>query len=217
MSVFFITGAATAGVFGRLGDMFGKRRILLVQMALFSLGALVCGLSSSLPLLIAGRAVMGVSVGLFALSFSVLRDEMPARRVPTTIAYVGGTGAVAAALGQGTGGLVTDHLGYHWIFWIGVIGGLGPSPLSGSSCRSRGRRRRDAWTSCGALLLDAGLAIPLAAISLTPTWGWLDARTLGLIAAGVGVLVAFVLLRAAARDPLLDLDTLGCRASAART
>ena len=54
----------------------------------------------------------------------MLRDELPARRVATSIAYVGGTGAVAAAVGQATGGLVTDRLGYHWIFWIGVIGGL---------------------------------------------------------------------------------------------
>jgi MFS family permease len=208
ISVFFVTGASTAGVFGRLGDMFGKRRVLLAQMTLFSLGALVCGLGSSLPLLIAGRGIMGASVGLFPLSYSLLRDEMPARRVPTTIAFVGGVAAISAAVGQATGGVVTDRLGYHWIFWIGLIGGvasIAAIALLVPESRETSPGRVDVG---GAVLLAIGLGVPLTAISLTPAWGWVDARTLGLIAIGLATVVVFVRYEQRHPQPLLHLSTL---------
>jgi MFS family permease len=208
VSVFFITGAATAGIFGRLGDMFGKRRVLLAQLALFSLGALVCGLSSSLPVLIAGRAVMGASVGLFALAYSIIRDELPTRRVPTSVALVGATGAVAAAVGQATGGLVTDRLGYHWIFWIGVIGGLASIAAVRLVVPESSETTPGRIDAGGAALLSSGLAISLTAVSLTPRWGWLDARTLVLFALGAATLAGFVAYERRQNDPLLDLRTL---------
>ena len=110
-SAFFVSGAVTCGIFGRLGDMFGKRRMIVVQLALFSLGSLLAALAPSLPLLIAGRVVMGSAVGIFALAYSIVRDELPAARVPGAVTLIGGLAATGAAVGQACGGLVTDGLG----------------------------------------------------------------------------------------------------------
>jgi MFS family permease len=207
-SVFFVSGAVTSGIFGRLGDMFGKRRIILVQLLLFAVGALVCALGPGLAVLIVGRALMGSSVGVFPLSYSLLRDELPPAQVPMAIPLIGAVGAAGAAVGQATGGLVTDHLGYHWIFWIGLIGGVSAIAAISVFVPESEQTSPGRVDVLGAAILAAGLAAPLIAISQSPAWGWGSARTLGLFAAGLVILALFVLHERRHPDPLLHLPTL---------
>lgn len=208
MTAFWICGALTAGVFGRLGDMFGKRRMIVAQMALFSLGAVVCGLAPALPLMIAGRILMGCGMGIFPLAYSLIADELPPRKVVGAIALLGGTIAAGAAIGQSTGGLVTDGLGFRWIFWISLImGALSIVALLAfvpeSSFRTSGK-----VDVGGACLLAAGLAAPLVAVAQTPFWGWADPRTIGLALLGVALLAVFVRYESKQEEPLIDLPTL---------
>jgi MFS family permease len=207
-SVFLVAGASTVGIFGRLGDMFGKRIIIQSQLALFSLGALICALVPSLAFLIVGRAFMGCAVGVFPLTFAILRDELPAARVATAIPLIGGMTGVGAAIGQACGGLVTDHLGYHWIFWISLIAGLisiAAIALFVPESRVKSPGRVDVT---GAALLAAGLGAPLAAITQAPQWGWGGTRTLALIGGGLALLVVFVWHERRHPRPLLHLPTL---------
>jgi len=208
MTSFWISGAVTAGIFGRLGDMFGKRRLIVLQMALFSGGALVCAVSPSLLVMIGGRILMGTGIGLFPLSYSLIRDAMPPQRVPVAISALAGLVAAGAAIGQATGGLVTDHLGFRGVFWIALV--LGTASVAmlllfvpESPVRSGGR-----VDVVGAALFATGLAAPLIAIAQTPTWGWLSVRTVALIAVGLAVLAGFARYERRARDPLLDIPAL---------
>jgi MFS family permease len=208
VSVFFVSGAVTTGVVGRLGDMFGKRRLLVIELALFSFGAVLCALAPTLPLLLAGRMVMGTGLAIFPLSFAIVRDAFPRERVPGAVVALAATGGTGAALGQALGGPVADNLGYHWVFWIGAITGTASIAavlllVSESPERSPGR-----VDLVGALLLGLTLAGPLFAISQTPTWGWGGTPTLLLIAAGLACGVAFVRFERRRSDPLLDFETL---------
>jgi MFS family permease len=208
-SVFFVSGAVTAGLFGRLGDMMGKQRIVMVQLGLFTGGALICALATALPLLILGRAVMGVAAALFPLSASIVRDELTGRWVAHGIAFLSATIGLGAGIGLVCGGLVVDHLGYQWIFWIplamGLISTVAVAVLVPvSSIKSPGR-----VDYLGVILLGIGLALPLVAISRTPVWGWVSSKTLLLIAAGLLVLAAFIAHERRHLEPLLDIETLG--------
>jgi MFS family permease len=207
-SVFFVSGAVTAGVIGRLGDMIGKQRIVTTQLALFTTGALVCALATSLPLLIVGRAVMGLAAALFPLSASIVRDELTGRWIAHGIAFLSATIGIGAAVGLATGGFVSDHLGYHWVFWIPLVMGVLSTAavallVPESSITSPGR-----VDVLGALLLGLGLAAPLIAISRTPVWGWENVRTMLLCVAGATILAAFVRHERRVDEPLLDIETL---------
>jgi MFS family permease len=204
VSVFFVSGAVTAGLFGRLGDMMGKKRIVTAQLGLFAAGALVCALATNLPLLLTGRVVMGFAAALFPLSASIVRDELSGRWVANGIAFLGGTLGVGAAIGLACGGSVVDHLGYHWIFWIPVVMGV-TSALAvfvlvpRSPVKSPGQ-----LDVVGAILLALGLAGPLVAISRTPDWGWGSSKTLVLVAAGLVMLTVFAAHERRHPEPLLD-------------
>lgn len=124
VTVFYLAPAVTSSTVGRLGDMFGKKRVLVAQLGVFCIGGLICALGSSLPMLLAGRLVMGTALALFPLGASILRDEFSrdaATRGVVVLSAMTGTGA---AVGLSFGGLVADHLGYTWVFWIPFIGGL---------------------------------------------------------------------------------------------
>ena len=208
MTTFWIAGAVTAGIFGRLGDMYGKRRLILVTVLLFSLGGVLCALASTLAVMIAGRVLMGCGVGLFPLAYSLIRDEFEPRRAVRSIAFLGGITATGAAVGQSTGGLASERLGTSSIFWLSVALGLVAAigivaVVPESPVRTGGH-----VDVVGSILLAAEFAAPLTAIAEAPTWGWGAGRTLFLFATGAIVLTAFVRYEMRQTEPLVDMGTL---------
>jgi len=208
MTAFWVSGAVTAGIFGRLGDMFGKRLIILLLVGLFSLGALVCAVAPTLLVMIGGRVLMGCGVGLFPLAYALIRDAFPPQRVTSSIALLAGLVAGGAAVGQSIGGLVADHLGFRSIFWVALAFGLISlvalvAFVPESPIRTGGR-----VDASGAALLAVGIATPLIAVAEAPTWGWGTPRTIALLLIGGLVLALFVRLELRTREPLIDIPTL---------
>jgi MFS family permease len=208
VSVFFVSGAVTTGIVGRLGDMFGKRRLLLIELALFSFGAFLCALAPNLVLLLVGRIVMGTGLAIFPLSFAIVRDTFPAAQLSNAIVVLAATGGTGAALGQVVGGVAADHLGYEWVFWIGVIAGVASIATVAALVPESPQRSPGRIDLGGALLLALALGGPLFAISQTPSWGWGGARTLVLIAAGLVLGALFVAYERRRSEPLLDFETM---------
>ncbi|MCA1689403.1 MAG: MFS transporter, partial [Actinobacteria bacterium] len=198
-------------IFGRLGDMFGKQRLLAISLAVFALGSVVCALADSLGLMIVGRGLQGLGGGVFPLSFGIIRDEFPKERVPTGIALLGAIAAIGAGIGLPLGGVLVDGPGYHWIFWVGAIMGtlamitthlfVPESPI-----RTPGR-----VDVAGAGILAAGLTALLIGISRGADWGWGSPETLGLILGGLVVLVGFGRFELRTPEPLVNMRTFARR------
>jgi MFS family permease len=208
MSAFWVSGAVTAGLFGRLGDMFGKRRLIAIQLTLFNAGALICAFSPSLELMILGRVLMGSAVGLFPLAYALIRDELPPQRVVGSIALLAGLIAGGAALGQSLGGLVADSFGFRMIFVISLLLGIVSTGALVACVPESAVRHGGRVDFVGAVLFAGGLAAPLIAITQTPSWGWIAAPTLGLLVVGAVLLVCFAVYERRVDEPLIDIPTL---------
>src|SRR3954453_8460798 len=208
---YFLAASIATPILGRLGDMYGKERFLAISLAFFAGGSVLCALSDGLGLMIAGRALQGVGGGVFPLSFGIVRDEFPAHRVPTGIALLGATAGIGGAVGLPLGGLLVDHASYHWIFWLSAAMGVLATITTirfvpESPLRSPGR-----VDYVGAVIAAAGLTAVLVAVSRANQWGWTSARTLGLTALGVGVLVGFVAFELRQSEPMTNMRTLARR------
>ncbi|MCH5677599.1 MFS transporter [Streptomyces gilvus] len=211
LSGYLVSAAVLTPVFGRLGDMFGKRRLLVISLVLFALGGAWAALGNSLAVVVAGRVVMGAGGGIFPLCFGIIRDEFPEQRRTGAVGLISATAGIGGGLGLLMGGLLVDHSSYRWIFIAGTVMAVLAAVaaqflLPESKVRTPGR-----IDLLGTVLLGAGITAPLVAISQATSWGWTSGRTLGLIAAGLAVLVVFVLVERRTAEPLVDMTVLARR------
>ncbi|MFF0425641.1 MFS transporter [Streptomyces sp. NPDC004520] len=208
LSSFLLTASVATALLGRVGDMFGKRRVLIASLTVFAAGTLLAALSDSLALLIAARAVQGVGSAAFPLAFGIVRDQFPRERVPVAIGLISSTFGIGFGVGLVIPGPIVDALDWHWIFWLGlVVILLGIAAVTAfiqeSSVTSPGRID---WA--GVVLLSAGVVALLLAISEGKSWGWTSGGVIGLFLAAVVLLAVFVYAESKVHEPLIDLELL---------
>ncbi|MEU4949791.1 MFS transporter [Streptomyces lavendulae] len=199
---------------GRLGDLIGRKRMFLAGTAVFTAASLLAGLAGSPALLIAARFLQGVgsamassvSLGILITLFTGTRERTRA------IAVFSFTGAAGASLGQVLGGVLTDALDWHWIFFInlpiGIAALLAALPALPSD---RGLGLRAGADAIGAVLVTAGLMTGIYAVVTVEAYGWTSAHTLGLGGLSLALLAAFTVRQARARVPLMPLRVLRSR------
>lgn len=202
-----LAAAVTMPISGRLGDMFGKRLMLVASLAVLLVGSLLCAVSSSLVPVIAGRALQGMSMGAIALGISIMRDELPTEKVGPAVARVSATLGVGGAIGLPVAAVIVEQANWHVLFWAtSAMAALAIAlvflVIPESPVKNPGR-----FDVLGAIGLGSALVMLLLAISKGGTWGWTDQLTLGLI---IGSLVTFAIwgtweLRLG--SPLVDLRT----------
>ena len=200
---------------GRLGDLLGRRRIFLIGTALFGLASLVCGLATRPEILIAARAIHGVSAALMAptalaILVTTFADESERLKALAVWGGVGGLGATAALV---AGGAITDVLGWEWIFFLNlpVAAGLlllGPRLLRESRDESGSVHGFD---PTAAITLTAGLALLCAAVVEAPNAGWTSPRAVVLFGSAAALLALFCLTEARSPSPLIPLSTFRSR------
>ncbi|MFE9937150.1 MFS transporter [Streptomyces hirsutus] len=200
-----LAAAVATPVMGRLGDMYGKRRMLLISMSMLIIGSVVAGLSDNLTPMIVGRALQGLASGVIPLGISILRDELPAERLGSATAMISASLGVGGALGLPAAALIADNFDWHALFWtsaaLGVVALVLVSALvPESKVRTGGR-----VDVPGAIGMAAGLMCLLLAISKGADWGWGSGTTLGLFAAAVVVLAAWGFYELRVTEPLVDL------------
>lgn len=200
-----LSGAVLTPVLGRAGDMYGKRRVLLLAYSLMTIGSLVCALTSDIGLLIAARALQGSAAAVVPLSISIMRDELPRERIGSGVALMSSTLGVGAALGLPLAALVIQYTDWHTLFWgTGVLGALGLGlyawAVRESPVKSPGR-----FDILGALGLAAGLVCLLLGVSQGGQWGWGSPRIVGLFAAAVAILGLWWVQQHRVAQPLVDL------------
>lgn len=205
LTAYLLSASVATPVLGRLGDMFGKEHMLVVVLAALSAGSLIAALTSSIGVMIAARVLQGLGGAVFPLAFGIIRDEFPRERVPGSIGFLSALLGIGGGLGIVLSGVIADHLSYHWLFWLPllpiVVAGAGVALLVPESpVRAHARIN---WGA--ALLLSAGLAALLYALSNAVDWGWGSPRTLGLAAFALAALVAWVRVELRAHTPLVDM------------
>ena len=117
-TAYLLSASVATPIAGRLGDMFGKKRALLVVLMGLAGGSLIAALATTLPVLIAARAIQGIGGAIFPLAYGIIRDEFPRERVAGGIALISGLLGIGGGLGIVLAGPILDNLGYHWLFWI---------------------------------------------------------------------------------------------------
>ncbi|MBN6038117.1 MFS transporter [Amycolatopsis sp. 195334CR] len=210
LTAFMLASAVATPIAGRLGDLFGYRRIALACLGSFTAGLLLCALADSFPLLLAGRVLTGVAGGLFPLAFGLVRRAVPADRLPGAVALLSAIFGIGGAAGMlAAGPLLT--FGTSWLFWPLLALALVAFALvlSLPADVSAGGGQVD---SAGAALLGGALTALLLGISQAKSWG--TGPSLGLFALAVVLFAGFAAVEARTRQPLVDLRLLGSRGMA---
>ncbi len=208
---YLLSASVGTSILGRLGDMYGKERVLLWTLVVLVGGTLLGALATSLPVMITARVIQGAGGGIFPLAFGIVRDEFPREKVAGSIGILSSILGVGGGLGIVLAGLIIQHLSYHWLYWIPLIVIVVSAVCTWrfvpeSPVRVPGRVN---WLA--AALMSVGISVILIAVSETIGWGWGSARTLGLIAVGALICVAWVLVEVRSREPLIDMTMMRIR------
>jgi EmrB/QacA subfamily drug resistance transporter len=211
LTAYLLSASVLTPVLGRLGDMFGKEHMLVAALAALAVGTLVSALATNMPVMILGRVIQGAGGAVFPLAFGIIRDEFPRDRVAHGIALISAILGIGGGLGIVLAGPIVSALSYHWLFWLPLVLVVIATVatmlfIPESPIKSPGHVN---WA--GAALLSAWLVCLLIAISEGPSWGWGDPRTIGLIVAGLALLVAWVVNELHAREPLVDMGMMRIR------
>lgn len=205
MTITLLTAAVATPIAGRLGDMFGKRRIALATLAIMTLGSIIAATMPDITGVIIGRGLQGVGMGILPLGISIMRDVLPERRLPGGIALMSATMGIGGAIGLPLSAIVAEHLDWHLLFWMsGALGvicfGFILAVVPVSVLRRPGR-----FDWIGAIGLAAGVVGILLALSRGNEWGWASPATIGTGVGGIVILLAWGWYEVRDANPLVDL------------
>ncbi|MFD7136779.1 MFS transporter [Streptomyces sp. NPDC059894] len=208
ITVTLLAGAVCVPVVGRLGDLVGKRRMLLVCAVPLVVGSVVCALASDVVTMIVGRGLQGMGMGMVPLGIALLRDVVPAEKLSSSIALVSASMGIGGGLGLPIAAAIAQYANWRVLFWGSAGMAVAVSVLiwfliPDVPAAAKGQR----FDLPGALGLGAGLVSLLLAVSKGADWGWGSGLTLGLFAAAVVVFAAWGLWETRTTDPLTDLRT----------
>lgn len=206
-----LAGAVATPTVGRLGDMYGKRRMLLISLALLVVGSVVGAFSFSLAPLIVGRTLQGLAAGVIPLGISIMRDELPPAKLGAATATMSASLGVGGALGLPLAAVIAENLDWHTLFWVaaglGLVGFFLIAWLVPESQVKSGGR----FDAVGAVSMSAALVMLLLVVSKGATWGWTSALTLGLTGGSLMLFTGWTFWELRVARPLVDLRTIGRR------
>jgi MFS family permease len=208
---FLLSASVGTAIIGKLGDMYGKERLLVWTLVVLAAGTLLAAVSGPLPELIAARVIQGVAGGIFPLSFGIVRDEFPADRVSGSIGLMSAILGIGGGFGLLIGGLIDEHLTWHWLFWIPLAAMIAAAVCTWRLIPESQVRATGGVNWAAAALLTTGMSVVLFAIAQTTTWGWGSPRALALLAGGLAVCAAWIRVELRSRQPLVDMTMMRVR------
>ena len=212
MTAYLLSSAVFTPIVGRVGDMFGKKRMTVATLGILVVGSALAALATSLPVMLVARVIQGVSGGVLALAFGIIRDEFPAAKVPNAVGTMAGLLAVASGVGVVLAGPIIDVFGIPWLFWFPMIIAAVACVavhffVTESTSRSAGSIN---WLA--AALMSGFLVAVLLAVSKAPTWGWTASSVLGLLALSAVLLPLWIWVEVHSSSPLIDMRMMRIRA-----
>jgi EmrB/QacA subfamily drug resistance transporter len=208
VTAYLLTSTVTVPLYGRLSDLYGRRRLFVVAISTFIAGSVLCGAAQSMGELIAFRALQGIGAGgLLPLSQAAIADLVPPRERGRYQGYLGAMWATAAVAGPLLGGTLTDAASWRWIFLINVPLGLVALLAVVRTMRVHTEVHEHRIDVVGALLLSVAIVgLLLACVWGGTTYPWGSAQVVGAAVLGLVLLVAFVAYERRVPEPLLPLE-----------
>jgi predicted MFS family arabinose efflux permease len=192
LTVTLLMACVASPIMGRLSDGPHRRAVILTGLAIVFVGSVIAGLAQSLAVLVAGRAMQGIGMGLAPVAMAAAKDHLTPQRSPGVIAILSVSGAAAVGAGYPISGLIDNEFGLHAAFLFGAVlsaGALVAAAMVIPSSRARSHHRLD---YVGAIVLTLALVALVLAISEGETWGWGSARTVGLFVVAIAALSIWV-------------------------
>ena len=206
LTAYLLSASVATPILGRLGDMIGKKKVLVGVLVALAVGTLLAALATSIGVMIVARVIQGAAGAILPLAFGIVRDEFPREKVGSAIGITAALLAVGGGLGIVLAGPIVDALDYHYLFWLPlvfvVLSALAAAFfVPESEVRTPGR-----INPLAATLLTGTLVALLVALSEGSTWGWGSGRTLGLVAASVVLCIGWVRVELRSATPLVDMS-----------
>jgi EmrB/QacA subfamily drug resistance transporter len=210
VTAYLLTSTATVPLYGKLSDVYGRRRMFVVAILIFLVGSALCGAAQSMTQLAVARAVQGVGAGgLFPLTLTAIADLFSSRERGRYQGYIGSVWGLASIGGPLIGGVFTDHFSWRWIFLINLPLGALALFVIVTQMHVPTVRREHRIDYAGAATLMAGITcLLLIAAWGGTTYGWTSSQIAGLAVAVAVLGTAFVLIERRATEPVLPLGLL---------
>lgn len=207
VTAYLLTSTAATPLWGKISDLYGRRLIFQLAIAIFLIGSALCGLSQNMPQLIAFRALQGIGGGgLFAIALSIIGDIIPPRERGRYQGYFGAVFGLSSVAGPLLGGWFTDGPGWRWIFYINLPIGAGALVVTSIALKMPRVRREHSIDYAGAALIVAAVSSLLLYLNWAgDQYGWTAPLPLALILASIVFTGLFVLAEARAKEPIIPL------------
>lgn len=209
---YLLVASVATPIIGRLGDVYGKQRVLVYVLIGVAAGVVVTGLQpKNLGLLIVGRSIMGIGGGIFPLAFAIIRDEFPPERIASGIGFLSSLIGAASGFGIVIAGLVIQYSSYEIIFWIPLVA-VAPAIFMAKYVIPESPRQAGSpinWFS--AVLMTIGLSAVLVAITEAVDWGWGSLNTIALISLGLLFIAFWIWNEIRSRVALVDMGMMRLR------
>jgi EmrB/QacA subfamily drug resistance transporter len=218
ITAYILAMTVTVPLYGKLGDIYGRRLLYLFAISIFLAGSVLCGLAQSLMQLIVFRVVQGIGAGgLFALAHATIGVIVPPRERGRYQGLLGSTFILGSIIGPALGGVLVDQASWRWAFYVNLPVGAIALAVIAIAIPKRLQRRDHYLDIPGAALLAAGTASLLLGLVWGSDYGWGSARIVGLFAVAAALLAAFAFVERRAPEPILPFDLLRRRTVAAGT
>lgn len=211
ITAYILSGTASSALFGRLADMYGKKRIFIILSVVYTVAISFGGFAQNLVEFIAIRAIQGVGMGMFPIAYAMLYDQVPKERLALAQGIVSSTFSAGAAIGLVGGAVITQDFGWQWAYHSAIPIAATQTILSIIILKDTSSRVDERVDYLGISLLISGIISLLLPISQGIYWGWFSPITLGMFALGSFLLIAFVLVEMRTRQPFISIKLLRVR------
>ena len=212
---FLLSSSVLTPILGKLGDAYGKKRMLVISLGIFGLASLGAAAAWSLASLVVFRVIQGAGAAVFPLSFGIIRDEFPPEKIGLGIGTVSSVFGVGGGVGLVLSGVIIEHLTWEWLFLIGAVPVLASTVLLALYVPESPVKFPTRPDYLGALTLSIALASLLIALSEGTHWGWSSAGVLALLAVSAIFFAVWAQIERRVPEPLVDLRTFARREMAA--
>ncbi len=211
ITAYIISGTVSAAIFGRLADMYGKKRIFLILAAVYAVAVSFGGFATTLTEFILIRAVQGLGMGMFPVAFALLNDQVPKEELALAQGIVSSTFTAGAALGLVLGAFITQYYTWQWAYHSAIPVAFTLLILAAWFLKDNSKRSKETVDFPGVIALAVGVVTLILGLSEGEYWGWSSIRIIGIFALSVAALIIFVLIEFRSKSPFISMKLMKIR------